>query len=48
MTCRPVIGSRQHRTPETVPKAFHEEPGRMFSRDLQNICKIFWFTPMIY
>jgi len=32
MTWCPVTGGRQHRTPATFHKAFHEEPGRTLSR----------------
>jgi len=45
VTWRPVTGSRQHRTPATFPKAFHQKPGRMLSRVQQNMCKRLWHAP---
>ena len=47
MTCRPVTGDRHHHTPAPLPKAFHEEPGRMVSRGRQNLCRRLWHTPKI-
>jgi len=46
VTRRPVTGGYQHRTPATVPKAFHEEPGRMISPGRQNVCKSLWHRPL--
>ena len=34
-------------TPATLPKAFHEEPGRMLSRGQQSICGPLWHTASI-
>jgi len=39
VTRRSVKGSRQHRTPARLPKAFPEEPVRMISRGQQNSCR---------
>jgi len=47
VTWRPARGTRQRRTTTTPPKAFHEEPGCMPSRDRQNMCRRFWHTPGI-
>ena len=32
-------------TAATLPKAFHEEPGRMLSRGQQSICGPLWHIP---
>jgi len=37
VTWRPARGTHQPRTPTTPPKAFHEKPGCMASRDRQNM-----------
>jgi len=37
VTLRPARGTHQRRTPTTSPKALHEEPGCMPSRDRQNM-----------
>jgi len=37
----------QHRTPATLPKAFHEEAGHMLSQGRQNMCRDLWHTPQI-
>ena len=47
VTWRPVTGGRQHRTPATLSKAFHEEPGRVLSRGRQNACRQPWHIPGI-
>ena len=47
MTRRPVTGGRQHRTPETITKAF-QGPCRLLSRGRQNIRGHLWHTLKIY
>jgi len=47
VTWQPITGGRQHRTPATLHKPFHEEPGRMLSRGRQSTCRCLWHTPMI-
>ena len=38
VTWRPVRDGRQHHTPGTLPKAFHEELVHIISRGRQNMC----------
>ena len=47
VTWRPARVTRQHRTPTTPPKAFHEEPGHILSRSRQNMCIGLWHAPRI-
>ena len=44
---RPATGGCQHRTPATLHKPFHEEPGRMLSRGRQSMCRPLWHTSKI-
>ena len=47
VACRPITGGRQHRTLATLPKAFHEETGRMLSRVRRSMCRRLLRTPKI-
>jgi len=47
VTCQPITGGRQYRTLATLPKAFHEEPGRMLSRVRRSMCRRLLRTPKI-
>ena len=42
-----LTDGRQHHTPATLPKVFHEEPGHALSRLRQNMCIRLLHTPKI-
>ena len=44
---RPVTRGREHRTPATLTKAFHEEPGDILTQGRQNMCRRLWYIPKI-
>ena len=47
VTCQTITGGRQHCTLATLPKAFHEETGRMLSRVRRSMCRRLLRTPKI-
>jgi len=42
-----LTAGRQHHTPATLHKPYQEEPGRMFSRVRQSMCRRLWHTPKV-